>query len=370
MALLEAAHSEAGDLPTWAEGTAEAAAKLLRLPGVSMTVTVREPDRYRFVALAGHGLAGPADVQDMRVMDVLFRLRQVASTSELIRHLPEAFRAHWANYMQQIGMRDGGGVMGYVGRTSFALYGFSPVPLSLTSKDRALLHRVAAHVETGLELRLGGAKEVAVLRPDGRIEHAAGTASEAASRDRLTSHVRGVESARTRRRRASPDAIETWTALLEGRWGLVERIESDGKRYYVIVENAERASRYRALSPREARVLELSARGASGKSVAYALGVSDGSVSRALASAALKTGCHGRTEVVRVAALLLGATRDEKLEARLTAAEREVLALVRAGFSTMEIAAHRDTSARTVANQIASLLRKARVPSRRALAVR
>jgi len=52
---------------------------------------------------------------------------------------------------------------------------------------------------------------------------------------------------------------------------------------------------------------------------------------------------------------------------RLSDAEREVLALVVEGKSNQEIAAARGTSERTVANQIASLLRKLGAPSRYAL---
>jgi len=42
--------------------------------------------------------------------------------------------------------------------------------------------------------------------------------------------------------------------------------------------------------------------------------------------------------------------------------------MVRRGFTNAEIAQQRCSSPRTVANQVASLLVKARVPSRRALA--
>jgi len=114
--------------------------------------------------------------------------------------------------------------------------------------------------------------------------------------------------------------------------------------------------------------VELSAGGLSGKLVVYALGVSASAVSHALSSAALKTGCTSRTELVRVAALLLRSGGPSGFESDLTPAERDVLALVRAGFSNAEIAARRRSSESTVANQVSSLLKKARVPTRRVLA--
>lgn len=50
--------------------------------------------------------------------------------------------------------------------------------------------------------------------------------------------------------------------------------------------------------------------------------------------------------------------------ARLTAAEREVVAALLAGKSNAEIAKARETSTRTVANQVASIFRKLDVHSR------
>jgi DNA-binding CsgD family transcriptional regulator len=54
--------------------------------------------------------------------------------------------------------------------------------------------------------------------------------------------------------------------------------------------------------------------------------------------------------------------------ASLTNAEREVARMAGAGMSNLAIARRRRTSVRTVANQIASVLRKLGIPSRAALA--
>lgn len=54
----------------------------------------------------------------------------------------------------------------------------------------------------------------------------------------------------------------------------------------------------------------------------------------------------------------------------LTRAEREVAALVCTGMSNAAIARARRVSVRTIANQIASAMRKLRVDSRAALIVR
>lgn len=54
----------------------------------------------------------------------------------------------------------------------------------------------------------------------------------------------------------------------------------------------------------------------------------------------------------------------------LTRAEEEVLALVLDGYDNASIAATRRTSARTTANQVASIFRKLRVASRAELAAK
>jgi DNA-binding CsgD family transcriptional regulator len=370
MNVLEAAHLEAKDVNEWAGRVAAAGDLLFDLPLLTLSVVERRLDHYAELVRAGSGVAGYDRVEDVPVpvMDCLFRLAQVARPIDLVQHMPAPFQAHWQEFTTSIGMLGGGGIMGYVGRICFALFGFMPEQNVLSAKERLLMSQVAAHVEAGLGLCLGEGKEVAVLRPDGRIEHARGEARALDSRERLASHVRTVESARTRAGRRAPAALDTWTALVNGRFGLVERVDSDGQRFYLILEESPRASPLRALSAREAQILELSARGVSGKNVAYSLGISPAAVSQALGSAALKIGCRGRTELVNAAALLLGPKRPIPGGARFTPAELEVLALVRGGFSNAEIAARRETSDRTVSNQVASLLRKAHVPSRRALA--
>jgi DNA-binding CsgD family transcriptional regulator len=239
----------------------------------------------------------------------------------------------------------------------------------LSTRVRLALGRVALHIEVGLRLRLDPASLVAVLRPDGRLVHAEPEAQPRALREQLGAHAAQIDRARLQRNRGDPATLDGWSALVAGRYGFLER---DGaQREYLVYANSPRTASTRAWSAAEARAVELSATGMPGKLVAYALGVSDGEVSRLLGSAAAKVGFANRTELVRLAAVLRmrPAKQHQALASLgLSETERAVLELLQRGLANDEIAALRGTSPRTVANQVASVLRKTRLPSRRALA--
>lgn len=143
----------------------------------------------------------------------------------------------------------------------------------------------------------------------------------AVSRDALTDHVKRVERTRTRRQRTSSTAADAWSALVSGEWGIVERTDADGKRYYAVVET-HCSLRLKALTPLETQVAELSARGLTGKAVGYALGLTTPTVSRTLFNATIKLGLGSRTDLIGLAGRLLGTPRSAAQESSLTAARR------------------------------------------------
>jgi DNA-binding CsgD family transcriptional regulator len=255
-------------------------------------------------------------------------------------------------------------------RHSLAIISMRPQRATLGLQHRMLLSRVALHIEVGLRLRLDPQSVVAVLKPDGRLVHADGNASARDVRERLSTHVARIDRARLQRHRTKAESIDTWLALAAGRFGFVER---DGlQREYLVLTNSDHHARSRRWSPAEARAVELSAAGMQGKLVAYALGVSSGEVSRLLASAAAKAGFANRTSLIKLSAILKlkhVENRSRALDSlRLSESEREILVMLQQGLSNNEIAQLRGTALRTVANQVASVLRKAGLPSRRALA--
>ncbi|HEX2872658.1 MAG TPA: LuxR C-terminal-related transcriptional regulator [Polyangiaceae bacterium] len=269
-------------------------------------------------------------------------------------------------FQAALGASDILGLVALAGDTSLAMGVPSPTTIKLSSRDRWLLTQVTLHLETALRLRTQPQTEVARLSPTGALLDVSDPSLSTQGVDGVRRHVARVERGRTRQERKELAAVDAWTALVSGRWVLVERAERGLARHYAIFE-AGRGHALRALREQEARAVELSARGLAGKCTAYALGVTPGTVSKLLASAALKLGLPNRTRLTQLVGALLGVAPPIDSTARLTPSEREVLDLLRLGYSNARIAAARGRSERTVANQVAFLLQKLKVPSRRAL---
>jgi DNA-binding CsgD family transcriptional regulator len=217
----------------------------------------------------------------------------------------------------------------------------------------------------------------AVAHPDGRIVHAEGEARAPGALAALRRMVRARERARTGPR---ADAEPLWPELVAGRWTLVDCFDHAARRYVVAWRNPPDATRT-PLSPRAREVLARTARGESSKVIAAALGATEAAVSMALHAAMKALRIERVSDVIRLGAGVSteAVFRDEGLTAvalapgarvdlgALTAAEREVLAELLRGASNDAIAAQRNRSARTVANQVASVFAKLGVDSRRAL---
>lgn len=247
------------------------------------------------------------------------------------------------------------------------LCAYAPLPAGATV-NRALRRqwtRLAFHLETAVRQRLSGKEPVGVVTTEGRVDLVQDLPHT--TRENLKAQVRAIEQLRRRGQRTDDElAMETWQALVGGHLSLFEQVDSDGRRQYSLYENPPRAVTTLALSRVESAVISQVSRGVTSKEVSYALGLSASQVSRALKTASEKLGLSSGLEAVRVAALLQPAPRPAKTTTPLTAAEREVMLLLGEGLSDEEVALRRGTSARTVANQVAALLRKTGAHTRRA----
>ena len=365
MDVIEAAHASELGLQPWAELIRDSTRQLLKSPFVNLGIGRRDEQAYSILAAASFAPAfsrfwAGALADQAEAFDPFARYPNFVGTAIALvgsNPVPEQLSV----FQAALSARDILGIVALAGDTSLALGVPSPTPIKLNPRDRWLLTQVALHLETALHLRTQPQAEVARLSPNGAFLDVSDRSLSAQGAGGVKRHVARVEQGRTRQQRKELAAVDAWTALVSGRWVLVEREERGIARHYAIFE-AGRGHALRALSEQEARVVELSARGLAGKCTAYALGVAPGTVSKLLASAALKAG------LTQLVGALLGVAPPIDTAARLTRTEREVLDLLRLGYSNARIAAARGRSEHTVANQVALLLHKLKAPSRRALA--
>ena len=182
-------------------------------------------------------------------------------------------------------------------------------------RTKRLWARVSAHVAAARRLReLIASSAVpaheAVLSPSGRVDHAQGQARDA--RDTLREAVLRREYARRRKRRDDPElATEAWTALVSGRWSLVDQFERGGRRYIVARRNEHQLPDPRALTSRERTIAHLAALGKPNKLIAYELGLAESTVGNHLAAAMRKLGARSRVDLIRLVAHIAKAESNE-----------------------------------------------------------
>lgn len=376
--LLETLYAPAEDHHAWGKRLVALAGRIMGAKDDTMlTGIIHDPECTKFEPVLL--LNAPFDSDAANILDN-FRLlgrrffvplwyppAPVCTQAEIAKRMDEVGRTALRRFQSGSSVNDG---VGLCTQPEPGLALVLGVPTSrnieLPVYERRLLTRVALHVETAFRLRRRPEVVKAILSPGGKLLH---REDDAIAADAMKHHVNRIERARTRRRRRTSESLELWHALVAGQASVVERNEGS-RRQYLFVENSPATRELRTLSPREIDALSFAARGIPAKLIAYTLGVSEPTISSRLASAAAKVGLATRTELVRIAAMLTRDSRVDLSDVKITAAEREVLHLLVQGLSNNEIAAVRQRSVRTIANQVAELLRKTQSPTRRALVAR
>jgi len=181
---------------------------------------------------------------------------------------------------------------------------------SFTPLERTVYRRIAAHIAAGARVvaREERDEPAAIVEPGGRVVHAAEPFAPAERREHLARAVRRIDRARTREGRADPlRALQLWQGLLAGRWAVLERLESDGRRFLVVRKNEPRApmgERGAALTRRRRQVLFFAEAGLSNKEIAYTLGIRAETVRSHLAAGLAQLGLS-RSELVELASRLV-----------------------------------------------------------------
>ena len=203
----------------------------------------------------------------------------------------------------------------------------------------------------------------------------------------LKKAVEYIERAKSQLRNDNPDAaLELWHGLISGRWSLISRWDSDGRRLVLAVRNDPKFADPRQLTLRERQCARLAGLGQSNMEIAYSLGISEHTAGWNVGRAVRKLSLTRRSDLAMAVFpealddissidvtehLRAVSFRNEpRMPEGLTAAERSIAALIIDGASNEDIAAKRGTAPRTVANQVRSLFIKCGVHSRAELVAR
>jgi DNA-binding CsgD family transcriptional regulator len=182
-----------------------------------------------------------------------------------------------------------------------------PIGSQPSPRDRHVLDCFAAHLGSALRLRshFGGRPNAdddaveAVFGPDGKVLDLRGGATTNVE-DRIESLIDAVRRSEHAKLRGATDEerLDLATALLDGRWSVLESTERDGKRLLLACRNDPRGKAVRTLSERERAIVSYALLGHSFKYIAYELGIAISTVSKELKTALRKLGLRSRAELV------------------------------------------------------------------------
>lgn len=188
--------------------------------------------------------------------------------------------------------------------------------VSLNAKTRTRWKMIGAHIASAYRLRRASAGLIdsidadsgglphgaeAVLDAGGlRLIEARGRAQAPRAGDALRRAARLVDRARGSMKQSDPaKALETWKALVYGRWSVVDWFDTDGRRFVLAKPNPPKVYDPRGLSEQECQVVTYVLLGDTNKLIAYRLGLSQGRVSVLLKSAMHKLGAKSKAQLVQ-----------------------------------------------------------------------
>ncbi len=330
LGIVEAAYSDAPDYASWRARLLEACGSLDEGLGVILglsaasdagldcneivgTSTPPTVEAFRRAGSTGGIIASLDSTQAESVPSVSANLRFLAAASGRTTSMLfgcEGARAFYESLKMPAGVYDCIGTIGMVDEAvSFGLF----VPLPAQRRQSRLSVRrfsyLGIHLGAGRRRWSRASEDEAWVDPSGKVVDATGVARE--ERQAMSLRVRAIEAVRARSRRGDIDgALSVWKGLVAGTWSLVERFESDGRRFWVAKRNAPELGRTLRLSASEERVATYCAMGHSQKYVAYSLGLSAAMVSNHLSSALLKLGIRTRSDLISLYGTWTGAADD------------------------------------------------------------
>ncbi|HKO93933.1 MAG TPA: helix-turn-helix transcriptional regulator [Polyangiaceae bacterium] len=395
-AILDATYAFRGDLVSWADAVHAALGPALDLGQGTIVGLVDLADGgLRIEHLRRDELASPVHQAVARLTAWLApgRLREAFFNGRVLGSSSGQYAEETLSALQQraraVGSRDAAGWCVNDG-VDYGFMVISPTaaPLALPTRTRATVRRLGHHVATGLRLQrvlcsdaLDDPSVEAIFDVDGGLQHAAGMARSNDALQRLRAAVLArVETGESE----VLEGAEAWDGLVSGRWSLVDRFDSDGRRFVIAHRNPPGCLDPRRLTPSEEQIAMLIALGQSNKEIALDLGIAESTVANLLAGALDKLGLESRTLLpifwrdVHGPAYPIDGTDarllalSEKISSEelpwLTPAERAVAKGLLAGLSDKAIALTRGCSRRTVEKHTTAIYRKLGINSRLELA--
>jgi len=124
-------------------------------------------------------------------------------------------------------------------------------------------------------------------------------------RERLRNAVLTYE--KNRSQSSSEKRVELeqyWSSVLSGKWAIMDRFDSDGRRFLIAIPVSKYGDGIRGLSAREREVLNYLGDGLSNKAIAFELGVTTTAISSHLNGIYRKLGMDDRASTVQLVRLL------------------------------------------------------------------
>jgi DNA-binding CsgD family transcriptional regulator len=318
-------HSDASWLGRVAQATASAFPASLGCTAAFLDAS--DFDRLSLTGLVAVGMKVEIDTLaaaaafDVKERSLLFGGKPVVSTSEALGEATwlrsHAYRTHFG----PAGVGDAVGLIAVdASRKGCSIGLYHPQARKLRADERFRFAQLAVHVATGVRVRSALRASAhptedtpveAILEPNGKLVHATEPAAARSARESLRQHAIAVDQARGRlRRRDEAGALDLWTALVAGRWTLVDRFDADGRRFLLACRNDPKPSAPLGLTLDERQVVGYIGLGHSNKLIGYELGRSQAWVSAHLKSALSKLGVRTRTELTALAQSLAPMSRS------------------------------------------------------------
>ncbi len=328
-------------------------------------------DADKMIAVSAEMMADPSN----DVATAFTTTTDVTSMRLQLSRLAPHELATWDRVAGKQGMRDMIGVIAHDGEGGAVnIAAISTRTERITAAMRSRWSRIAAHFGAALRVRRRhrelNVNVAAVLSRDGRLHDVAAPLlkDNRDSREALQQGTRNMTMARGRLRRDEERALDMWPSMVSGQWTLVEREERDGKHVVEAHANVPRRPPLADLTPLERACAELVRRGHGNKQIAYALGLSLGTVGSTLTTTMRKLGVRSRVGLISLGDAPSLADVERVLGNTATPAEIAVAALAVAGMSNAQIAHQRGVAPRTIANQLATLFGRLGISSRSELA--